>query len=462
MGLFGKLFGSTNTEQATEQPARCSFTFGVEDVFRLKDTEDLVVVGAVKGTIRPGMEACISNPGDDEKKVCRAQIKGLEQKHQMIDVATDQLVAIRLSAPADANIKTGTVLFSEDSSADEVHLAYINGVGNGYVTHKRLELSETELAQMSISDLYETWSYFSYIRSQKKDVTEEEKEADQKKVVLLAETLIAKLLSAKAIYVVFNKRTGEPHMFSRTVKQDPGYLCTPPNIRIIPESQIERIKKSFPEDRWELRRIENTEDGNGIRNFLGYVFYLNGACGVSVVSDMIGIDASKIVEKPTYEGVPAISIPVTNPDLMRWMLLLAQLGSPQTEDEQLIYRLYYRFFMMELPKAKLLVPMKKGDNFDITEPDENGSAVLKEKSSFSLPTRPGKHEHDAVQMYTDWRRMQMAFGPEWDGMIQTIGGMIDVFDVALNVTQYLDAGYYIDKDTYEQAVSMAGEQENGK
>ena len=56
----------------------------------------------------------------------------------------------------------------------------------------------------------------------------------------------------------------------------------------------------------------------------------------------------------------------------------------------------------------------------------------------------------------------MAFGPEWDGMIQTIGGMIDVFDVALNVTQYIDAGYYIDKDTYEQAVSMAGEQENGK
>ena len=70
------------------------------------------------------------------------------------------------------------------------------------------------------------------------------------------------------------------------------------------------------------------------------------------------IDASKLVEKPSFDGVPAINVPVTNPGLMRWMLLMGQMHEPKTDDARLIYNMYFGFFLQEL-----LVPMILGLKF---------------------------------------------------------------------------------------------------
>jgi len=67
----------------------------------------------------------------------------------------------------------------------------------------------------------------------------------------------------------------------------------------------------------------------------------------------------------------------------------------------------------------------------------------------------GKHERDAVRMFTDWKRLRMEYDDSWSGMLQPVSGMIDVFDCAINATQYPEAGCYIDKEMYELAVSKS-------
>ena len=53
-------------------------------------------------------------------------------------------------------------------------------------------------------------------------------------------------------------------------------------------------------------------------------------------------------------------------------------------------------------------------------------------------------------MYTDWKRLRMVYGTEWNGLVQSIDGMIGVFDCAINVTEYLKAGSYISADMFEE------------
>ena len=46
----------------------------------------------------------------------------------------------------------------------------------------------------------------------------------------------------------------------------------------------------------------------------------------------------------------------------------------------------------------------------------------------------------------------MVFGNDWSGMVETIGNMIEVFDCAINATDHLAAGCYIDSDMYKLAL----------
>lgn len=102
---------------------------------------------------------------------------------------------------------------------------------------------------------------------------------------------------------------------------------------------------------------------------------MNGACGVKVVNENTAIAAPEFVPEPDYSNIPEISVPVTNPDLVRWMLLIAQLGQPATDEQKLIYKLYFRFLSIEMTKARFIIPTKTSEDFP--EPDENGKTVLK-------------------------------------------------------------------------------------
>ena len=445
MGIFDK-FSKKGNEKETAQRDE-AFVFGVEDIFPLKDSEDVLAVGMVKGTVKQGMAVYVTNIGDDENTTLLTTVISLDINRNQVDSASDCPVAIRLQQGKKANIKPGSVVFTKDRSTGDIHTAYINAIGNSYVARKQLELSPKDIEVMSVVDMAEAWRLFAWVKSKEAGEAGADKQALAEKIETLADALTQKILSAEEIYVVFNKLTGEPHMFSRTIAEENGlYRCTPPDIRVIPKAYAAVYAGQYSQNNFELRKIENGEDKKGIYNFLGSAFYLNGACGIEVIGGETAINAEKLVLPPDYSNVPQINIPVTNPDLVRWMLLMGQIGQMDTPEIKVIGSLYQKFFFGELSKARLLVPMKKEG--DIPKPDENGETVLEEGLKIQFPTMQGKHDRDAVHMYTDWKRLRMVFWDDWSGMIQTVGGMIEVYDCVINATDYPAAGCYVDREMY--------------
>ncbi len=424
---------------------------GIRDVFAVEDSKDLIVVGRVQGVIKEGAAVYLTNCGEDDGTQFLTVVKAIEKgPSQPVTETGDCMAALRLENGSVFKIKKGTVLFSRDATMGEILQAYTSVLGDVFVAKQNLEISEQDFAQFSVADCAEIWRLFVWFR---KKVTaepdEEQKKVDRERLNKLCAQLCKKIMEAEEIYCVFSKVTGEPHMVSKTVNRGDGtFMCTPPQITIGTKKYAEVLGRQLSPEKYEIRKIEAGEDKKGIYNFLGSTFYLNGACGVAVQSDQTVIDARMLVAPPDYSQVPPQNVPVTNPDLMRWMLLIGQMGKPETEDAKTIYGLYYKFMSMELVKARLLVPMQHEG--EISEPDAEGKTVLKKDVKIKFPTMGGKGDKPAVRMYTDWKRLRMVYGEEWGGMVQPISGMIDVFDCAINPTQYMAAGCYISKEMFEE------------
>lgn len=426
-----------------------SFVLGVMDVFALKNAEDMVVVGKVKGTVNTGMAVYVTNFGDDNGSTILSTIIGIEINQKSVNTATDCFVGLKIEAGKKHNMKIGTVIYTRDISIGEVHDAYISAIGDSYVLRKDIDLSDDEIETMSITDCAEAWRLFRWCKSKtNQNESEEQKKENYKKLTKLAEGIRKKLFEAEEIYVVYNKRTGEPHMFSATSKrEDDSYCCSPPDIMLVTKAYKNQYETIYSKDNFELLKVENGEKKEGIYNFLGTAFYLNGACGIRIHSVEVTIDAAALIPKPDYSNVPEINIPVTNPDLVRWMLLMGQMGQPETHDAEIIHSLYYRFMSIEMIKATFVIPMKAEGKLQKNE--ESEKVVLEKDTHVSFPTRKGKADRDSVLMYTDWKRLREEFGPEWSGLLQPISGMIDLFDCAINATGNIAAGCYIDKENYE-------------
>lgn len=446
-----------NKEECNAQANTQGMVLGIADTFQLLNTDDLVVVGKVQGTIHDGEAVYLSNPGEDGGKTSLINITGIETgPREMAKKATDCRVGLRLENGKLHNIKKGTVLYSGEASVDDIRCAYAGALGDTYVIEKDLELSDKDIEGLSITDCAEIWRLFLWVRSKSAQTEgEEEKQKYGKKLGRLCTALCKKILEADAIYCVYSKITGEPYLFSRTIDRNDGtYMCSPPDIMIFTEAYKSLISAQFSEDEFEIKRIENGENKDGIYNFFGSTFYLNGACGVSIISMQTAIGADMLVPPPDYSNLRPQDIPVTNPDLVRWMLLLAQLGAPKGEYKGIVYKLYYQFMSKEMVKAKFLIPMRRDGK--LPNENENGKVVLKKDTDIQFPLMKGKYEKSAVYMYTDWKRLRMVYGEEWGGLVQPIEGMIGIFDCAINATEYEQAGCYISTDMFEEMKKRAG------
>ena len=268
------------------------------------------------------------------------------------------------------------------------------------------------------------------------------------------------MLEADSIYAVYSENTGESYLFSTTYDRgDEGYLCTNPMIMVFTPRWYHQYKEVIEKQlNSDIKLIENTEDKKGIENFLGTAFYLNGALGAFFNTKEVSISSSILVQKPDFSDLPEIQVPVMNPDIMRWMLLMGQMDRPTTEEEELIYKLYYKFFSMVMPKAKFLLPINASSGFP--EPSQESNAhVLEESATFNLPTREGKNGRNSVSVFTDWKRLRMVFDENWSAMIENAGGMIEIFDYAINQTEYYKAGVYVSDKAFKEMQQFSEELE---
>lgn len=450
------LFGGKKKKEklaAEENVNRNSFYIGIQDTFKLQNSDDLIVVGFVHGTINNNITCNLINCGDDDNRERTVKVKGLEIARKLVENVTDFNVGILIENGKNMGLKTGSVLYSGDYNFQTLHNAYIDALGTGYISFRHMELGKEDYDRMSLVDLAELRLMFnSYIQQNKDKGTPESEDKNRKVLEQIAESMCTKILKSKEFYTPFNKQTGEPHMFSYTrVTQDGNYYTDSPTILVIPKAYIEEWKNKFKPERYELIKIEAGEDGKGIYNFLGSVFYLNGACGVNVLFYDFPLQADKLVPAPDYSNVPDAQIPVANPNLERWLLLVGQFDRPETPDEKTEFNLLMNYALKEVGKAKFLVPTKVTNDLQM---DEKFESVIDKGKKIQLATQPGKNERNAIRLYTDWKRLRMEYpeGEGWQGMVQTIPQMIEVFDIAVNATRFPAAGLYLDQKTFEELV----------
>lgn len=427
----------------------------VEAVSACQETDCVIVTGHVKGTVSAGIEVRVMNFGDDGCEEYPARILSLEIGRSSVPSATDCEVGIKLTGISMDKISEGCVISAGKATSEYLLWAFAMGLAYEYVERRDMDLTEEEWEMLPIGHLAEIASVYmakivklpDYFR------TDEFLKASKMKTDRLFSVLIRRVLAADELYVICSKRTGEPFMFTEVLLDDKDdYRVTPPNITLVTKGHM-NILNSINDD-MEMKLIKNSEDnGKAIYHLLGRAFYLNGACAVGINASGSKIMKDKIVSEPDYNDTPKASIPVTDPDLMRWLLLLGQMHDIKNDtDKAKIYGVLVSFALRELPKATFLVPMKRNSEFP--RPDENGKIVIPAGAKMSFAVSPGKDGRDSICMFTDWYRLRQAFDESWDGMVVKIGDLIERHDCSINPTDHPAAGMYVSRDVYQKAVSM--------
>ena len=453
-GIVGEVIhgGPAEPEEPEDDVVKGSFVMGILSVQPVEGTDNVVVTGNLKGNVTGGMTVSLLNFGDDNRQADVINVQGISRDGDTVKSATDCEVSLILEEGAIKNVRVGTVLYTRDIGENSVHDNYVSALGDAFVKERVLDLSDDEIENLSITDCSEIWRLNTwYTNHAGRDEEEDVKEDRKKRLDKLVKALCDKIVNADEIYYVHDKRTGEAHLFSQNVEAGDGaYICTPPGILLVSRAYRRHYRKLYNNDKTELAIVRNGDDKKGIYNFLAGNFYINGACGAAVNAVQVPIAAGMLADAPDHSGIPVENIPVTNPDLVKWMLLIGQMDAPDKNDEDasLSFRLYYRFMGIEMLKAKFIIPMRH---------DNDGNDLAS-----GIATMKGKKDKDAIIMYTDWRRLRSEYGKEWDGMVHSIRGLIDKFDCAINPTRFPAAGSYITREMYDSMVKMAASEKKAK
>ena len=470
MGIFDFL-KKTETAEAAEitkaqketEESKNNACIGVLDLFPMKETNQLLIVGSLEGSLKVGDQLQFCNPDQGMESLGTVEVKKLSSQNKDADSLRDEVLAHLVvdRIPSLDKLKKGSVLFSSGIEEEQKLSSYSDALYRAFVAIQEGQLTNEDYLAASLDDSVEILRLFLWkCRQNQETESEESYQANTRKLERLAEIVKDKLLAADSVYAVFSEKTGEPYLFSTTYDRgEEGYLCTDPMIMLLTPSWYRQFKETIDSrPNSVVKLIENTEDKKGIENFLGIAFYLNGALGAIFNSKEVSISASALVQKPDYSNLPEIQVPVMNPNLVRWMLLMGQLDSPTTEDEEVIYKLYYKFFSEAMPKAKFLIPLDAASEFK-DDSQEGSSFVLEKDSSFNIPVKEGKDGRNSVPVFTDWKRLRMVFDEKWNGMIEEAGGMIEVFDYAINPTEYYEAGAYVSLTAFKDMQELSEELE---
>ena len=470
MGIFDflKKTEATKTTEITEsnkdaEEAKGNACVGVLDLFPMKETNQLLIVGSLEGSIKVGDQLQFCNPDQGMDVLGTVEVKKLSSQNKDADSLTDEVLAHLVvdRVPSLDKLKKGSVLFSSGVEEEQKLSCYSDALYRAFVAIQEGQLTNEDYLSASLDDSVEILRLFLWkCRQNQETESEESYQSNTRKLERLAEIVKDKLLAADSIYAVYSEKTGEPYLFSTTYDRgEEGYLCTDPMIMLLTPSWYRQFKETIDSrPNSVVKLIENTEDKKGIENFLGTAFYLNGAMGAIFNSKEVSISASALVQKPDFSDLPEIQVPVMNPDVVRWMLLMGQLDSPTTEDEEVIYKLYYKFFSMAVPKAKFLLPLEATSGFPEGGQEAN-SFVLEESAKFNIPTGEGKNGRNSVPVFTDWKRLRMVFDEKWNGMIENAGNMIEGFDYAINPTEYYEAGAYVGLTAFKEMQKLSDELE---
>jgi len=430
MGLFDFLFG--------KKKENTTVFLGVEEILpNSNDTEDIVVLGSVRGTIHVGDEVIITNLGSDNDKPAKAVISALEDANKgQVKKASGENVLITIKDGKKHNVYKGTVLHSEGVSEAKLRAAYLYAIINAFLFWQDGILTDEDRRRFSIADLIEIWR--QSIRFCDTQATEKNYAYYLEKIIILMEQVRAKLLTLDEIYAVYSVKTGEPALFINMTRHKDGSLEPAETmVRLIPAAYKENF--TYP-DEFVLRRIENGPDKDGILNFLNEVIFLNGAEGIQFVSDETSINAKALIKSPDVEGMREVDKPIMNPEVVRCLLMIGQISDTTTlgkRDRDFLSNLYLNRLTEALKTARFIVPIKVEG--ELPKPNENGETSFAEDVKYEVAMKELKDNKKAVPIFTDWKRFNEEYGEEWRGLLQPLGGPLIPHPVLINGTLYFEA-----------------------
>ena len=431
MGLFDFLFG--------KKKENTTVVFGVEEILpNPNDSEDLVVIGLVRGTIHVGDEVIITNLGSDNDKPAKAVISALEDaKKGQVKKASGDNVVVTIKDGKKHNVYKGTVLHSEGVSEAKLRTAYLYAIINAFLFWQDGILMDEDRRRFSIVDLIEIWS--QSIRFCDTQTSNKNYAYYLEKIIVLMAQVRAKLLTLDEIYAVYSVKTGEPALFINMARHKDGSLEPAETmVRLIPATYKEKI--TYP-DEFELRCIENGPDKDGIQNFLNEVIFLNGAEGIEFISNETSINAKALIKDPDLEGMREVDKPIMNPDVVRCLLMLGQIGDTTTlgkRDRDFLSKLYLNRLTEALKTARFIVPIKVEG--ELPKPNEKGETSFAEDVKYELAMKELKDNKKAVPIFTDWKRFNEEYGDGWRGLLQPLGGPLIPHPVLINGTLYFETG----------------------
>ena len=434
MGLFDFLFGKKKENRTV--------VFGVEEILpNPNDSEDLVVIGLVRGTIHIGDEVIITNLGSDNDKPAKAVISALEDANKgQVKKASGDNVVVTIKDGKKHNVYKGTVLHSEGVSEAKLRTAYLQAIINAFLFWQDGELTDEDRRRFSIADLIEIWSQsIRFCDANAAQHTQGTHAYYLEKIIVLMEQVRVKLLTLDEIYVVYSVKTGEPCLFmSATRNQDGSLEPSKLMVRLIPAAYKEKF--TYP-DEFVLRRIENGPDKDGILNFLNEVIFLNGAEVIQFVSDETSINAKALIKSPDVEGMREVDKPIMNPEVVRCLLMIGQISDTTTlgkRDRDFLSNLYLNRLTEALKTARFIVPIKVEG--ELPKPNENGETSFAEDVKYELAMKELKDNKKAVPIFTDWKRFNEEYGDGWRGLLQPLGGPLIPHPVLINGTLYFEEG----------------------
>ena len=431
MGLFDFLFG--------KKKENTTVVFGVEEILPTpNDSEDLVVIGLVRGTIHVGDEVIITNLGSDNDKPAKAVISALEDANKgQVKKASGDNVVVTIKDGKKHNVYKGTVLHSEGVSEDKLRASYLYAIINAFLFWQNGILMDEDRRRFSIADLIEIWRQSIHFCDTQ--ASDENYAYYFEKIIILMEQVRATLLTLDEIYAVYSVKTGEPALFISSTRNKDGSLEPAETmVRLIPTAYKEKI--TYP-DEFELRCIENGLNKDGILNFLNEVIFLNGAEGIEFISDKTSINAKALIKSPDLEGMREVDKPIMNPDVVRCLLMLGQIGDTTTlgkRDRDFLSKLYLNRLTEALKTARFIVPIKVEG--ELPKPNEKGETSFAEDVKYEVAMKELKDNKKAVPIFTDWKRFNEEYGEEWRGLLQPLGGPLIPHPVLINGTLYFEAG----------------------
>ena len=431
MGLFDFLFG--------KKKENTTVVFGVEEILPTpNDSEDLVVIGLVRGTIHVGDEVIITNLGSDNDKPAKAVISALEDANKgQVKKASGDNVVVTIKDGKKHNVYKGTVLHSEGVSEDKLRASYLYAIINAFLFWQNGILMDEDRRRFSIADLIEIWRQSIHFCDTQ--ASDENYAYYFEKIIILMEQVRATLLTLDEIYAVYSVKTGEPALFISSTRNKDGSLEPAETmVRLIPTAYKEKI--TYP-DEFELRCIENGLKKDGILNFLNEVIFLNGAEGIEFISDKTSINAKALIKSPDLEGMREVDKPIMNPELVRCLLMIGQIGDTTTlgkRDRDFLSKLYLNRLTEALKTARFIVPIKVEG--ELPKPNEKGETSFAEDVKYEVAMKELKDNKKAVPIFTDWKRFNEEYGDGWRGLLQPLGGPLIPHPVLINGTLYFETG----------------------